>query len=215
MQKRSEKNLLLTVATLFIVLFLLTLAIFITIWSVPIYSQVVDKLNLSDAVNLPKDTILENYKVLLKYLSDPNIKELNMPDFPSSASGAFHFYEVKKLFILDYALMLISGIVSLVYILNLKKYKLLYKFKNIFRVLVFLPLVILLLVAFFFDKVFYYFHKLFFNNDAWLFNPQTDPIILVLPQEFFMVCFLEAFILLELGLILFYFLGRKYYKKRA
>ena len=32
------------------------------------------------------------------------------------------------------------------------------------------------------------FHKLFFDNDDWIFNPRTDPVIKILPDEFFMHC---------------------------
>ena len=41
-----------------------------------------------------------------------------------------------------------------------------------------------------FDQFFIAFHGLFFNNDAWLFNPLTDPIINALPEAYFMHCFI-------------------------
>ena len=37
------------------------------------------------------------------------------------------------------------------------------------------------------------FHKLFFDNDYWIFDYRTDPIILLLPDEFFMHCALMIF----------------------
>ncbi|WP_265881320.1 TIGR01906 family membrane protein [Clostridium perfringens] len=44
-----------------------------------------------------------------------------------------------------------------------------------------------------FSKVFTLFHKIFFNNDYWIFDPKKDPIINVLPESYFL--FLAIFIL--------------------
>ncbi len=56
-----------------------------------------------------------------------------------------------------------------------------------------------------FDKAFEVFHTVFFpGKDNWLFNPITDQIILILPQDFFMNCailILASIILLCLGCI--------------
>ena len=38
------------------------------------------------------------------------------------------------------------------------------------------------------DRFFVGFHSLLFNNDYWLFDPATDPVILILPDTFFMHC---------------------------
>ncbi len=59
----------------------------------------------------------------------------------------------------------------------------------------------LFFIASFFNTLFIKFHELFFNNDAWIFDPKKDPIILALPEEFFMVCFIVVFSILLLGLL--------------
>lgn len=52
-----------------------------------------------------------------------------------------------------------------------------------------LPVVLGGLAALDFDRAFTVFHTVFFPGKTnWLFNPYTDPIILVMPQEFFMHC---------------------------
>ena len=38
------------------------------------------------------------------------------------------------------------------------------------------------------EKAFTLMHKIFFDNNDWLFDPQTDPIITILPDTFFMHC---------------------------
>ena len=52
-----------------------------------------------------------------------------------------------------------------------------------------LPLVLGALAALDFDRAFVIFHSLFFPGKTnWIFDWRTDPIILVLPQDFFMHC---------------------------
>ena len=48
-----------------------------------------------------------------------------------------------------------------------------------------------------------------FNNDDWIFNPVTDPIITMLPENYFAQCaILIAFVML-LGAALAYFFYRR------
>ena len=50
------------------------------------------------------------------------------------------------------------------------------------------------LVALDFDTAFTIFHKMFFpGKDNWLFNPYTDGVIMILPQDFFMNCAILIF----------------------
>ena len=51
-------------------------------------------------------------------------------------------------------------------------------FNNHFPIALMLPIVIN------FEKSFVIFHKLLFSNDYWVFDPEKDPIILMLPEEF-------------------------------
>ena len=65
-----------------------------------------------------------------------------------------------------------------------------------------LPLVLALPFAVNFSRAFVIFHELFFDNDYWIFDPATDPIILALPEEFFFHCALVILAVLILGFIL-------------
>jgi integral membrane protein (TIGR01906 family) len=47
------------------------------------------------------------------------------------------------------------------------------------------------------DRFFVVFHKIFFRNDYWIFDEASDPIIKVLPDEFF---FHEAIFMLAIVL---------------
>ena len=46
------------------------------------------------------------------------------------------------------------------------------------------PIALVLPIAINFEKSFVLFHKLLFSNDYWMFDIETDPIILMLPEEF-------------------------------
>lgn len=197
------------IASIFVLI--LTTAIALTIWAVPLYQFSLHHLNIPERVGITFNQIMENYYVLLKYLHFPWIRTLSLPNFPVSASGAFHFYEVKRLFYVNYALLFASLIGTIFYLRKLKQINGFWRLIQPFKIAIFVPFVLLLILAMDFDWMFVMFHELLFNNDAWLFNAATDPIILVLPQEFFMYCFLLAFILIETSFIGGYF----YYKKKA
>ena len=65
-----------------------------------------------------------------------------------------------------------------------------------------------------FERFFIYFHQILFRNTDWLFDPATDPIINVLPESFFMQCFLLFFALLLLNLVTLYTIGKKQLKEK-
>src|SRR5690625_1608194 len=194
-----------------IFILILTLAIALTIWAVPLYQFTLNHLNIPQRVGMTFDQIMENYYVLLEYLHLPWVDTLALPDFPVSASGAFHFYEVKLLFYLNYGLLFVSLIGTVFYLRHLKQTRGFWKLVRPFQIAIFVPFVLLFILALDFDWMFVMFHEILFNNDAWIFNAATDPIILVLPQEFFMYCFVLAFILIEVAFIGSYF----YFKRNA
>jgi len=50
----------------------------------------------------------------------------------------------------------------------------------------FIPILIFLILYLFvpFDKLFINFHLILFRNDLWLLNPETDRLIVLLPEDF-------------------------------
>ena len=191
----------------YVAMFLLVLSasIAFTINFTPLYSFDIDYLNIEQMTGLSKDIILDNYRILMQYLNLPWITELKMPDFPASESGLFHFYEVKQLFLLDYAILGVSAVVTGLFLRMVKKEQGYWRMMNPLRLMIAAPLAALAIIFMNFDRLFVAFHGVFFNNDAWIFDARTDPIILALPQDFFMHCFVLVFVLLELVLVLGYF----------
>ena len=191
----------------YVAMFLLVLSasIAFTINFTPLYSFDIDYLNIEQMTGLSKDIILDNYRILMQYLNLSWITELKMPDFPASESGLFHFYEVKQLFLLDYAILVVSAVVTGLFLRMVKKEQGYWRMMNPLRLMIAAPLAALAIIFMNFDRLFVAFHGVFFNNDAWIFDARTDPIILALPQDFFMHCFVLVFVLLELVLVLVYF----------
>ena len=51
-----------------------------------------------------------------------------------------------------------------------------------------IPAIIGLSIAINWQAVFFLMHRVLFRNTYWFFDPETDPVILILPSEFFMHC---------------------------
>ena len=194
-------------ASLFV--FILTAVIALTILATPIYEFSLNYLNVPERVGMSHDQIMENYKAVMEYLHFPWVDTLVFPDFPVSESGAFHFWEVKILFYINCALLLLSAVGTFIYLSHLKRIDGWWRLVNPFKMAIFIPIILLLILAIDFDFMFVIFHEILFNNDAWIFSAVTDPIITVLPQEFFMYCFIFAFTLIETSFIGGYFLSKK------
>jgi integral membrane protein (TIGR01906 family) len=120
---------------------------------------------------------------------------------------------VKRLFLVNYGVLLVTVIPSIVYVRHLNKQQRLWTMIQPFRIAVVVPIVIAFLMAVNFDRFFVLFHGVFFNNDAWIFNPATDPIINVLPETFFLHSFILFFVLLEIFYLLPIYFGKRALKK--
>ena len=139
---------------------------------------------------------------------------MQLPNFPSSSSGAKHFYEVKQLFLFNYAILLVTFVPSLRILRQLYRQKMTWLFIRPIQWTVLVFAVLLFLMAIGFERFFIYFHQILFRNTDWLFDPATDPIINVLPESFFMQCFLLSFGLLLLSLVTLYTIGKKQLKEK-
>jgi integral membrane protein (TIGR01906 family) len=51
-----------------------------------------------------------------------------------------------------------------------------------------IPAVLGVIAFYRWDALFENFHAILFRNDYWLFDPQKDPVILILPDRFFFQC---------------------------
>lgn len=197
-----------------ILLFLITLAITLTIINVPLFMGSLWFSKSYELVGMTFSTVMDNYLELMAYLNFPWIDTLAMSDFPTSASAAFHFMEVKHLFYLNYGVLIISALISIFIFKKLKGSRNVWRLYWPFKQLRWLPIIVIILLIFNFNTIFIAFHEIVFNNDAWLFNPATDPIILVLHESFFLLCFISVFVIIQLGIEVVFRVGKKDFEKQ-
>ncbi|WP_288588521.1 TIGR01906 family membrane protein [uncultured Streptococcus sp.] len=198
-------------------LWLLSLAVLVAIYSAwLIYPLEVDWLKLTLQVTITKADLLKNFNVSMTYLTNPLSHTLAMPDFPSSASGLKHFGDVKHLFHLAQAVFILLAYPSWHFLKNSRAEKSLFLHQRAFTLAAILPIVIAvvgLLIGF--DQFFTLFHEMLFPGDSsWLFNPATDPIIWVLPEEYFMHCFIIFFVTYEALMLSLLVIARKQLAER-
>ena len=177
-------------------LFLLSLSILLTIYLAWIfYPLEIEWLNLADRVYLKSETIQYNFHILMNYLTNPFSQVLEMPDFRSSAAGLHHFAVVKNLFHLVQLVTLVTLPCFYFFVKNIVKKGFLPLYRKNILTLVLLPLVIGLVgILIGFEQFFTLFHQiLFVGDDTWLFDPAKDPVILILPETFFLHTFFLFF----------------------
>lgn len=121
-----------------------------------------------------------------------------------SQSGADHFADVRGLFLLDLrvlraSLALLLAALVICKMKGVRPYRFLGRGPGLWAAagLGIFFLVIGGLAALDFDRAFVIFHSIFFpGKDNWIFDWQTDPIILFLPQDFFRNCAILILVLL-------------------
>ncbi|MDH2336851.1 TIGR01906 family membrane protein [Clostridium perfringens] len=172
-------------------------SVIVTLNISPILYSLFIKLNkVPNYNNLSKKEILNDYNNIIHYLNSPQEEVLKFKNFKISPIGEFHFLEVKEIFSSIYLICLACLILGIILFILLKKFKLkisLKAFNIFFYEVLFIFLSLILSFYLNFSKVFTLFHKIFFNNNYWIFDPKKDPIINVLPESYFL--FLAIFIL--------------------
>lgn len=212
----------LLIGLVFTVLFL-SLGLIFTINFRPLYYLDVKLLNIPETSGYSKEEIIENYDALIDYSSPFYKDSLSFPSLNASPSGIQHFEEVKDIFVAFYWLGVFS-IITAVAIIIYKSRNRAYSYLLVSSITaIILPLIVGLLLAIDFDTSFLIFHKIFFNNDYWIFDPITDPVINILPSTFFLHCALLIIAFIIIGSLILYLVylylkkhtGIKYRKNRG
>ena len=194
-----------------------------------LYGFAIDHYDLVVRSGLTKETLMENYRILIAYNNLYGPDTLDMPDFPTSATGAIHFAEVRTIFRFFEMCIPTGGIFMATGLVNLNNAKKAAgrrssafanpdlmgglrgkslprkasRFLLIGGVLPFLTATVLgICCAVDWDRTFVAFHQIMFDNDYWIFDAATDPVIRVLPDGFFLMEAVLIFILAALGSLL-------------
>ena len=152
----------------------------------------IEPYGLTEAMGLTTAEIKTAYNEMMDYCMGLS-GSFSAGVLPFSAEGAAHFADVRKLFILDLA-VLAGAVLALIPLLVFGRKKALRLGGHTpgFWASVGLGVSFLVvggLAALDFERAFVIFHQLFFpGKDNWTFDPWEDEIIMVLPQEFFRNC---------------------------
>ncbi|MFT4445283.1 TIGR01906 family membrane protein [Parvimonas sp. G1967] len=190
--------------SLSIILFVLLYSIDFMAKDISYYNNFHNEYKIDKESGLSKEWIENASNSLVEFIKNGD-KEVLKNHFNKKEIS--HMEDVYKLFKLDRVVYTSLFIITLVVFL----YKLL---KNDFIFLKYIRKYILItyitvisflgICSLFFSESFIYFHKLFFNNDLWLLDYETDLMIRILPEEFFFILFLNVLVLSTIGIFLVY-----------
>lgn len=173
-----------------------------------LYYLDIDYLNIPAISGLSEEDIKKNYDYMIYYNLSKYENEFELPSIKSSENGKIHFEEVRDIFqILDkiFNISLILSIIGLIINLLNKNIEFL---KTTSKTLILIPLILTLPIVINFEGSFILFHKIMFNNDYWIFDPNLDPVINILPEEFFFHSGLMILILIMISSITNYLIYR-------
>lgn len=199
-------------AGILLMLFILSAAVIMTLGFRPLYYFDIGYLEIAEYSGYSEEKIRENYDVLIDYNQKSFITKLTFPDFPMSKEGEIHFTEVKQIFQFIIKLFWVSGVLLILLIIWKKKRKEFDYLKAAGIMTIVIPSVLGLLVALNWEKAFELFHEILFQNDYWLFDSVTDPVINILPDEYFLHCAMLIFGIAAVGAVIC--LGLYFVKKR-
>ena len=191
-----------TALALILTLTIISVSVVFTLAFRPLYYLDISALNIPEESGYSEEEIRENYDVLIDYNMSFGGGRLEFPSLAMSEPGRIHFEEVRDIFNL-FKYMAIAGVIvsiaGILFCIRRKEYKFL-KLTSILAVA--LPTVLGTLVALNWDWAFVAFHHLAFNNDYWIFDPATDPVITILPDTFFLHCALMILGCVVLGSVI-------------
>lgn len=177
--------------------------------------NIVENLNSFTGQNYTYEDVVEAYNEVLNYCvfyTKFGAGKLLYPE-----EDVLHFEDCRVLFTIDLAVLLVTTILIIVFKIIEKKKRtimlkpLTYLLTGVLTII--LPLVLVLLCSRDFNAAFIKFHELFFpGKDNYWFNPNVNYIVLILPEDFFMVCAIVIAVGVFLGatiLIICWYLKRR------
>lgn len=190
--------------SILIALMILSGAIALPILFRPFYWWHIEPFGIPEYMGLSVSQIKQAYGEMLNYCMGLS-NTFSVGVLPFSESGAAHFADVRNLFVLDLAVLAVAGIALTVLCLTDRKPVRLAGHTSGFWSAIGLGTGFVIvggLVAIDFDKAFVVFHKIFFpGKDNWVFDIYDDPVINMLPAEFFRNCAILIFAVILISCI--------------
>lgn len=193
--KNLSSKLLSILVSIITAVFILSFSIAAPILVRPFYYIQIDMRGLEEKTGFTHEQIKNAYDEMLDYCLGIS-SEFGTGDLRWSEDGRAHFTDVRSLFILDMAVLVVSFILlaaymicSHVHFINCYSFKgrSPYFYGGAGLLSSFIVIAILCMIDF--NQAFVVFHKIFFpGKDNWLFYPSKDEIIKILPESFFASC---------------------------
>ncbi len=182
---------------LMIILFITSIEA-VTYWTPGYYEKEYAKYHVLEDVHMEMDDLLDVTDEMMAYLRG-NREDLHVPTIVDGQPREFfndreiaHMEDVRGLFLGGIALRkgaigVLALCVILLLVLKADILRVLPKMICVGSALFFAVLAVLAgIISTDFNKYFIIFHHIFFNNDLWMLNPETDLLINIVPEPFFM-----------------------------
>lgn len=179
----------------------------VTVLARPLYYLDMYLLNIPETSGISAAACKLNYDTLIEYNLLGGPTELLFPTLQMSETGRIHFEEVRDIFIGMQVIAIIAVVMLVIWTVLYRKQI----FKDV-RWMRWTGIVTLTVATFVgaavtvdWETAFEMMHKVFFRNDYWIFNSYTDPVIKILPSEFFMHCgiLIIVLVLVQIGILEF------------
>ncbi|MBR6528857.1 MAG: TIGR01906 family membrane protein [Firmicutes bacterium] len=179
---------------------IICISVTITVLARPLYYFDIEYLDIPAKSGISAEACKLNYDTLIDYNLLGGPEELVFPTLWMSETGRIHFEEVKDIFI-DMQTISVFGVACLVFFAIYVKCKgvlnnslasdskdMFLWMKYTFPVTAIVAATVGFAMAIDWQWAFTTMHEIFFDNDYWIFNSYTDPVIKILPEEFFFHC---------------------------
>lgn len=182
--------------------FIFTLAVVIILNFKWLYYIDITLLGIEKKSGMDVASIKANYDALIEYNRFWFRGELRFPTLIMSDTGRIHFQEVRRIFAVIQYLCIITFVGAVFGIIK-KKRRGQYGYLKITGLLsLAIPVILGISALLYWDQFFTAFHKFFFRNNYWLFDSRTDPVILILPEAYFMHCAIGILLIIFLASML-------------
>ncbi|MDO5345224.1 MAG: TIGR01906 family membrane protein [Lachnospiraceae bacterium] len=200
---------------LMLTIFIFTLSVVLVLNFKWLYYIDILLLGLEKRSGMSADAIRANYDTLIRYNQFWYHGDLVFPTLFMSNTGRIHFQEVKRIFAVIQYLCMGSFLLSVIGMIRYGRRRSASWLRTAGILTLAIPAVLGILAAVNWDAFFVAFHKLFFRNNYWLFDSRTDPVILILPDAYFLHCAVLILLLVLLGSLLCFLAYRRRSRKLA
>lgn len=172
------------------------------------YHNFHEKYNISESSGLEKKWIYDASNGLVDFIKKG---ETNSISHFFNEKEIKHMEDVYTLFKLDrfvYKSLFAFSIFTVLFYVIRGKTDIFIYIRKYFLKVYFGIITFFIILVLSFSSSFEYFHKIFFTNDLWILDYDTDLMIRILPEEFFLNMFINIIVLFSIAIFVIYIILR-------